>query len=208
MASATQVLQVLSEPKTLEELAGELRGTLEQDKIENALLELRQRGDVERKRLSKQCTAYWKVSTVDSSLSRDSKLEKGGSRTPGAISRLSSAAGSSCQARLSPFRSPARIPSPSLSGELQPPASLHTSGDPEGIARDVLKLRRRLAEVDRELGELSDDFHESELQVHIKRLHDYNEMKDVGQMLLGRMAEAQGTTTAEIYKSFGLDLGD
>ena len=30
---------------------------------------------------------------------------------------------------------------------------------------------------------------QEELQLHIEKLHDYNEMKDVGQMLLGRIGE-------------------
>lgn len=30
---------------------------------------------------------------------------------------------------------------------------------------------------------------QDELQIHIEKLHDYNEMKDVGQMLLGRLGQ-------------------
>ncbi len=43
-------------------------------------------------------------------------------------------------------------------------------------------------------------------QIHL--LHDYNELKDIGQMLLGKYAEIQGTTTAEMYNEFGLNLMD
>ncbi len=80
--------------------------------------------------------------------------------------------------------------------------------DPERVAREVLRLRKHLAEVDHELDELSCDFHESELQAHIHSLHVYNEIKDVGQLLFGKLAETQGTTTAQVYERFGLKWDD
>ncbi|KAJ3182259.1 swi5-like zinc finger protein [Gaertneriomyces sp. JEL0708] len=49
---------------------------------------------------------------------------------------------------------------------------------------------------------------EAMLQKHIKRLHDYNETKDIGQMLIGKCAEREGTTTRSMYSEFGLDLDD
>ena len=49
---------------------------------------------------------------------------------------------------------------------------------------------------------------ESLLSLQIKLLHEYNDIKDIGQMLLGKYAELQGTTTAEMYHEFGLDLKD
>jgi hypothetical protein len=74
------------------------------------------------------------------------------------------------------------------------------------------------------------------LDAHYKRIHEYNEIKDVGQMLLGKVnftrigrdvdtnnlccnnaikcligpkcAEIEGTTTREMYKKFGVDIED
>ncbi|RIA97210.1 Swi5-domain-containing protein [Glomus cerebriforme] len=46
------------------------------------------------------------------------------------------------------------------------------------------------------------------LNDHYRQLHEYNEIKDVGQMLLGKCAEIEGTTTREMYKKFGLELND
>ena len=43
---------------------------------------------------------------------------------------------------------------------------------------------------------------------HIAALHGYNEMKDLGQMLLGKLAEMEGGITREMYPRFGLDLAD
>jgi len=46
------------------------------------------------------------------------------------------------------------------------------------------------------------------LNDHYQQLHEYNEIKDVGQMLLGKCAEIEGTTTREMYKKFEVELND
>ncbi|KAF9191650.1 swi5-like zinc finger protein [Haplosporangium sp. Z 767] len=43
---------------------------------------------------------------------------------------------------------------------------------------------------------------------HIKELHQYNEIKDVGQVILGKCAELEGTTIKEQYEKYGLDPED
>ncbi|KAI8599184.1 Swi5-domain-containing protein [Dissophora ornata] len=43
---------------------------------------------------------------------------------------------------------------------------------------------------------------------HIKQLHRYNEIKDAGQIILGKCAELEGTTIKKQYEAFGLDLED
>ena len=43
---------------------------------------------------------------------------------------------------------------------------------------------------------------------HIRALHAYNEMKDVAQMLMGKLAEMEGGLTRDLYPRFGLDLAD
>ena len=77
----------------------------------------------------------------------------------------------------------------------------------EQIARDVAALRTELEGVEGQITELTaDGCSEDELQLHIDALHEYNEVKDVGQMLLGKIAELEGTTTTSLYERFGLDL--
>ena len=78
----------------------------------------------------------------------------------------------------------------------------------ESIAADIEQLKDQLEKVDSEISELSQDYHEDELQLYIDHLHDYNEIKDVGQLLLGKLAEVQGTTTAQLYHQFDLNLDD
>lgn len=46
------------------------------------------------------------------------------------------------------------------------------------------------------------------LQSHIKALHDYNEMKDAGQLLLGQLALLEGTTVKDMYADFDLTEED
>ncbi|KAF9927033.1 hypothetical protein FBU30_003531 [Linnemannia zychae] len=42
----------------------------------------------------------------------------------------------------------------------------------------------------------------------IQQLHEYNEIKDVGQVILGKCAELEGTTIKKQYENFGLDTDD
>ncbi|KAG0241825.1 Swi5-domain-containing protein [Mortierella sp. GBAus27b] len=43
---------------------------------------------------------------------------------------------------------------------------------------------------------------------HIRELHRYNEIKDAGQIILGKLAELEGTTIKKQYEIFGLDQDD
>ena len=42
----------------------------------------------------------------------------------------------------------------------------------------------------------------------LNKVHKYNDMKDIGQMLLGQLASVEGETTKEMYKRFGMNLDD
>ena len=78
----------------------------------------------------------------------------------------------------------------------------------EDVEKDIAQLREQIECTEREIAELSQHYSEDELQQYIDHLHEYNEIKDVGQLLLGKLAEIQGTTTAELYKQFSLNLDD
>ena len=43
---------------------------------------------------------------------------------------------------------------------------------------------------------------------YIDLLHRYNELKDAGQILLGKLAEIEGVTTKDMYERYSLDLED
>ncbi|KAA0703788.1 DNA repair protein SWI5 -like protein [Triplophysa tibetana] len=51
-------------------------------------------------------------------------------------------------------------------------------------------------------------FFEEELDKHIDMLHEYNDIKDITQTLLGRLAGLRGVTTRDLYNDFGLELDD
>ncbi|XP_041482181.1 DNA repair protein SWI5 homolog [Lytechinus variegatus] len=76
---------------------------------------------------------------------------------------------------------------------------------PESIEKENDRLRERLLELDKEISELKDEgLSEDELQLHIKKIHEYNELKDMTQMLLGRIAMLEGVTTRELHEEMGL----
>ncbi|RMZ73237.1 dna repair swi5 sae3 [Pyrenophora seminiperda CCB06] len=43
---------------------------------------------------------------------------------------------------------------------------------------------------------------------HIKLLHEYNELKDVGQGLMGLIADQRGVRIVEVQEEFGIDAND
>jgi hypothetical protein len=60
------------------------------------------------------------------------------------------------------------------------------------LRREVAELRERQRRVDE----------------YIRALHTYNEVKDVAQMLLGKLAEQEGVTTRDLYERYALGLED
>jgi len=42
----------------------------------------------------------------------------------------------------------------------------------------------------------------------ISKLHDYNDIKDIAQLLIGKIAELDGMRVVDVYKHFGLDSND
>uniref|UniRef100_A0A3Q1K7N6 DNA repair protein SWI5 homolog n=1 Tax=Anabas testudineus TaxID=64144 RepID=A0A3Q1K7N6_ANATE len=76
-------------------------------------------------------------------------------------------------------------------------------------AEEVAELERRKKELDAEIAQLeAEGCRVEELEHHIDMLHEYNDIKDIGQSLLGRIAALRGTTTRDLYSHFGLELDD
>nr|XP_057913114.1 DNA repair protein SWI5 homolog isoform X1 [Doryrhamphus excisus] len=74
---------------------------------------------------------------------------------------------------------------------------------------EVEELERSKRQLDAEIAQLeSEGYRVEELDNHIDMLHEYNDIKDMGQSLLGRIAALRGTTTRELYSHFGLELDD
>jgi hypothetical protein len=43
---------------------------------------------------------------------------------------------------------------------------------------------------------------------HIKLLHDYNDIRDVGQGLIGMIADNRGVRIGDLYEEFGVNVKD
>ncbi|XP_030598127.1 DNA repair protein SWI5 homolog [Archocentrus centrarchus] len=76
-------------------------------------------------------------------------------------------------------------------------------------AEEAAELERRREQLDTEIAQLeAEGYRVQELEHHIDKLHEYNDIKDIGQSLLGRIAALRGTTTRDLYTHFGLELDD
>ncbi|XP_063172374.1 DNA repair protein SWI5 homolog [Candoia aspera] len=110
------------------------------------------------------------------------------------IRRTPQAARRSCNAS---FKSP-----------VLPPRS-HQAADKDVLQREIEEMKRKELALDQEIAQIkAEGYSLEELENHITLLHEYNEIKDTGQMLLGRLAAIRGVTTKELYPEFDLDLND
>ncbi|XP_076211892.1 DNA repair protein SWI5 homolog, partial [Aptenodytes patagonicus] len=110
-------------------------------------------------------------------------------RTPGG-GRRSGTAG---------FKSP--IPSPR---SCQP-----NGANEEALRYEIKELKQKDLALDQEIAQLlSEGYSLEELEKHISLLHEYNDIKDAGQMLLGKLAVIRGVTTKQLYPEYDLELSD
>ncbi|XP_018419539.1 PREDICTED: DNA repair protein SWI5 homolog [Nanorana parkeri] len=92
---------------------------------------------------------------------------------------------------------------------VQQPNSQWTAGDEDTLEKANSELKEKEASLDKEIAELeAQGYSLEELDKHISLLHEYNELKDIGQTLLGHLAVFRGVTTKELYSEFGMDLED
>ncbi|XP_051894496.1 DNA repair protein SWI5 homolog [Pristis pectinata] len=103
-------------------------------------------------------------------------------------------------------------PSKKLHASFKSP-SLSTHRSTELSAADLQielgDLKKKSEDLDRQIAELiSEGYTLEELDQHIDQLHEYNDIKDVGQILLGKLALVRGVTIKDLYSEFGLELDD
>ncbi|XP_066436580.1 DNA repair protein SWI5 homolog [Eleutherodactylus coqui] len=93
---------------------------------------------------------------------------------------------------------------------VQSPSVGESSAAHDGsLQREILDLKDKEVSLNNEIEQLeAEGYCVEELDKHISLLHEYNELKDTGQMLLGRLAVLRGVTTKDLYAEFGLDLDD
>lgn len=64
---------------------------------------------------------------------------------------------------------------------------------------EIELCKKKASDLAQEIGIKSVD---TEIKSFIKRLNQYNELKDVAQALLGRIADLRGTTIKEVHREF------
>lgn len=65
---------------------------------------------------------------------------------------------------------------------------LHAPDEEKASLLDQIQtLEEKLEVLNKEVEELSKEYCEEELQEHIDKLHEYNEIKDVGQLIIGKL---------------------
>lgn len=70
-------------------------------------------------------------------------------------------------------------------------------------------LHQREAQLDREIAELqSESLTVEELDRQIDLLHRYNDIKDVAQIVMGRLAELENVTVKNLHEKYGAPLCD
>ncbi|XP_010114083.1 PREDICTED: DNA repair protein SWI5 homolog, partial [Chlamydotis macqueenii] len=79
----------------------------------------------------------------------------------------------------------------------------------EALQHEIEELKRKDLALDQEIAQLlSEGYSLEELEKHISLLHKYNDIKDAGQMLLGKLAVIRGVTTKQLYPEYDLELSD
>ncbi|NXV82658.1 SWI5 protein, partial [Atlantisia rogersi] len=79
----------------------------------------------------------------------------------------------------------------------------------ETLQCEIEELKQKDLALDQEIAELlSEGYSLEELEKHISLLHEYNDIKDAGQMLLGKLAVIRGVTTKQLYPEYDLELSD
>ncbi|XP_073397486.1 DNA repair protein SWI5 homolog, partial [Dendrobates tinctorius] len=111
--------------------------------------------------------------------------------------------------RRTPLGSRGRCRSGFKSPVQSPNVSESPAAHEENLQSKISDLKHKESFLDEEIRKLeAEGFCIEELDKHISLLHEYNELKDAGQMLLGRLAAVRGVTTKALYTEFGLDLDD
>ena len=76
------------------------------------------------------------------------------------------------------------------------------------IEDEILVLREEYVKLKEKLKILSSECSEIEMEDFLGRLHDYNDIKDATQILLGKLADFDEKPVSALYSRFGLNTTD
>ncbi|KAM9595663.1 DNA repair protein SWI5 homolog [Morphnus guianensis] len=92
---------------------------------------------------------------------------------------------------------------------LSPRSCQPNGANKEALQYEIKELKQKDLALDQEIAQLlSEGYSLEELEKHISLLHEYNDIKDAGQMLLGKLAVIRGVTTKQLYPEYDLELSD
>ncbi|MCJ1275647.1 hypothetical protein MMC21_003450 [Puttea exsequens] len=100
----------------------------------------------------------------------------------------------------------APVQTPEVKKIVRPPASKAS------LQAKIANLEKQIAETEEKRHVVDEKLKNKDAQAtvkaHIKLLHDYNEVRDVGQGLMGIIAETRGVRVMDVYKDFDVAEGD
>ncbi|GAB1225019.1 hypothetical protein ENUP19_0240G0026 [Entamoeba nuttalli] len=78
----------------------------------------------------------------------------------------------------------------------------HT-GNEEEISKEIIEIMKGIEEMKKEI-----ERYEKSSEESMEKVHKYNEIKDIGQEVMGRKGQMEGKTIEEIYKEYGMGYED
>lgn len=86
------------------------------------------------------------------------------------------------------------------------PTPLSSGEEQKDIIADVEAAKVKLCNLECQLEVYSEK--DKRLQLYIRKLHEYNEIKDTAIVLIGKLAEVESLTITDLYEAFGLQIED
>lgn len=92
---------------------------------------------------------------------------------------------------------------------LKPRKKVVKADSKENLSLSELKLRYQFLKkqsitLDKEIAELEDKGITGDLRPEMQALHEYNDIKDVTQVVLGYLSDTENCTVAELHKKYNL----
>ena len=69
----------------------------------------------------------------------------------------------------------------------------------------LIDLEAKLATLNSKIAEFT-QFSPSDVDAYLDLIHQYNDMKDTGQELIGTLARLEGKSTKSLYEELGIDF--
>ena len=69
--------------------------------------------------------------------------------------------------------------------------------------QEILQLHKDILELTKQI-----EMNERNSKESLNKVHEYNDIKDIGQMLLGKLGQLENKTIMELYEEYNIDLND